>query len=101
MLYSVKNLKSRIEYLTSKLRLEELLKKSKYQVKNKIFRTKFLKIINIARFTDQKDHSTLIEAIKIVSKKAYRDYQKEEREEFKERIEVLDERYNRYNKCIN
>ncbi len=33
--------------------------------------------------------------------KAYRDYHKEEREEFKERIEVLDERYNRYNKCIN
>ena len=33
--------------------------------------------------------------------KAYRDYHKEEREEFKERIEVLDERYNRYNKWIN
>ena len=33
--------------------------------------------------------------------KAYRDYHKEEREEFKERIEVLDERYNRYNKRIN
>ena len=33
--------------------------------------------------------------------KAYRDYHKEEREEFKERIEVLDERYNKYNKLIN
>ena len=33
--------------------------------------------------------------------KAYRDYHKEEREEFKERIEVLDERYNRYNNLIN
>ena len=33
--------------------------------------------------------------------KAYRDYHKEEREEFKERIEVLDERYSRYNNIIN
>ena len=33
--------------------------------------------------------------------KAYRDYHKEEREEFKERIEVLDERYSRYNNLIN
>lgn len=33
--------------------------------------------------------------------KAYRDYHKEEKEEMKERVEVLDERYSRYNMLIN
>jgi glycosyltransferase involved in cell wall biosynthesis len=51
------------------LNKKEILKKSNFQIKDKIFKTGFLKIINIARFTDQKDHSTLIEAIKIISKK--------------------------------
>ena len=30
---------------------------------------KILKIINVGRFTDQKDHITLLKAFKIVSKK--------------------------------
>ncbi len=64
-----KKFKINTNFIYNPLDKKEILKKSKYQVKNKIFRTKFLKIINIARFTDQKDHSTLIEAIKIVSKK--------------------------------
>tara|TARA_B100001057_G_C22865679_1_gene956393 strand:- start:2131 stop:3234 length:1104 start_codon:yes stop_codon:yes gene_type:complete len=51
------------------LNQKEILKKSKIQIKDEIFRDNFLKIINIGRFTDQKDHSTLVEAIKIVSRK--------------------------------
>ncbi len=51
------------------LNKKEILKKSRFQIKKKIYKTNSLKIINIARFTDQKDHNTLIEAIRIVSSK--------------------------------
>jgi len=50
------------------LNKKEILRKSKIKIKKKIYDKNFLKIINIARLTDQKDHSTLIKAIKIASK---------------------------------
>ncbi len=64
-----KKFKIRTNLIYNPLNQKEILKKSKIKIKDKIFKDNFLKIINIARFTDQKDHSTLIEAIKIVSRK--------------------------------
>ena len=64
-----KKFKINTNLIYNPLNKKEILKKSNFKIKNKIFKKGFLKIINIARFTDQKDHSTLIEAIKIISKK--------------------------------
>ena len=48
----------------------QILKKSKKPLNFKFFNDpKTLKIINIARFTDQKDHMTLIRGFKLVTKK--------------------------------
>ena len=47
----------------------EILKMSKEKINFKFFDKKHLNIINIGRFTDQKDHITLLKAFKIVSKK--------------------------------
>jgi glycosyltransferase involved in cell wall biosynthesis len=48
----------------------EIVKKSKEKLKFNFFDSKkSLKIINIARFTDQKDHITLIKAFRIINKK--------------------------------
>jgi glycosyltransferase involved in cell wall biosynthesis len=47
----------------------EILEKSKSKINLKFFKKKNLKIINIARFTDQKDHLTLLKAFLTVSKK--------------------------------
>ena len=52
------------------LNKDELIKKSKKKLIFNFFNTKKeLKIINVARFTDQKDHITLLKAFNIVSKK--------------------------------
>ena len=51
------------------LNIKEIKKKSSEKIYINFFKNqKTLKIINIARFTDQKDHLTLLKAIKAVSK---------------------------------
>lgn len=49
----------------------EIIRKAKKKIKNKIFYKdkKILKLINIARFTDQKDQITLLKAAKILKEK--------------------------------
>ena len=49
---------------------KEIILKSKAKLQKNIFnQNKQLKIINVARFTDQKDHITLLKAFNIISKK--------------------------------
>ncbi len=50
------------------LNQKEIKKKSRIKVK-KIFKKKSLKILNIGRFTDQKDQITLLKALNILKKK--------------------------------
>ena len=50
------------------LNKQEIIKKSKEKIKFNFFNKKSLNIINVARFTDQKDHLTLIKALNIVKK---------------------------------
>ena len=60
------NLKSKKIY--NPLNKAEIIKKSKYKIKFDFFNdTKSLKIINVARFTDQKDHLTLLKSFNEVS----------------------------------
>ena len=62
------NLNSKVIY--NPLNKDELIKKSKKKCNFDFFNTKKeLKIINVARFTDQKDHITLLKAFNIVRKK--------------------------------
>lgn len=62
------NIKSKMIY--NPLNKEEILKKGKLRCSEKIFIKKnTLKIICVARFTDQKDHITLLKAFKIISSK--------------------------------
>jgi glycosyltransferase involved in cell wall biosynthesis len=52
------------------LNKNEILKRSKEYVNFNFFKSKkYLKIINIARFTDQKDHITIIKAFNVINKK--------------------------------
>ena len=51
------------------LNKKQIIKKSKTKVKDNFFDKNDLKIINVARFTDQKDHITLLRAFKLISKK--------------------------------
>ena len=58
------------ECIYNPLNKNEILKKSKLGINLNFFKNnKKLKILNIGRFTDQKDHHTLLEAIKILKKK--------------------------------
>ena len=67
-LYNKFNLNSVVIY--NPLNLTEIKKKSKIKLNLKFFNeSKTLKIINIARFTKQKDHITLLKSFKIISKK--------------------------------
>ncbi len=67
-LFKKYKLKSIVIY--NPLNLSEIKNKSKVNFKLNFFKEKkILKIINIARFTDQKDHLTLLKSFKIVSKK--------------------------------
>ena len=50
------------------LNKKEIIKKSKNKSK-KIFKTNNLKILNIGRFTDQKDHLTLLKALSLLKNK--------------------------------
>ncbi len=62
------NIKTKLIY--NPLNKEEIIKKSKIKLNFDFFKSKkFLKIINIARFTDQKDHLTLLKSFKILNKK--------------------------------
>ena len=50
------------------LNKQEIIKKSKEKLKLPFFKEKknYLKIINVARFTDQKDHLTLLKSLKLL-----------------------------------
>lgn len=62
------NINSKMIY--NPLNKKEILRKSKFKCNEKIFLDrKVFKIICVARFTDQKDHKTLLKAFKIVSSK--------------------------------
>lgn len=62
------NLNSTLIY--NPLNINEIKKNSKFKFKFKFFKSeKELKIINIARFTDQKDHLTLLKSFDLIRKK--------------------------------
>lgn len=62
------NLNSKVIY--NPLNISEILKKSKQKIKLKFFNQKrILKIINVARLTKQKDHITLLKALKLINNK--------------------------------
>ena len=60
------NVKTHLIY--NPLNKEEIKNKSKLNYKRNVFKKNKLRIINIARLTDQKDHLTLIKALNIVKK---------------------------------
>ncbi len=65
-----KNLNVYSKCIYNPLNKNEILKKSKERINLKFFdKKKYLKIINIARFTDQKDHMTLLKSAEILTKK--------------------------------
>ena len=65
-----KKFKINSKMIYNPLNKEEIISKSKVKIKKDFFnRNKQLRIINVARFTDQKDHITLLKAFHIVSKK--------------------------------
>ncbi len=51
------------------LNKSEIIKMSKKIIKNNFFQKGNLKLINIARFTDQKDHLTLLKAVNLLKNK--------------------------------
>ena len=51
------------------LNKNEIIKRSKEKLKFNFLKTSLIKIINVARFTDQKDHLTLLNAMKRIKKK--------------------------------
>ncbi len=64
-----KKFKIRSVMIYNPLNKIEILKKSKKKVNLKFFEKKDLKLINIARFTDQKDHLTLLKSINNIKNK--------------------------------
>ena len=65
-----KKFKVNSKMIYNPLNKDELIKKSKEKLNFDFFKSKkTLKIINVSRFTDQKDHITLLKAFSIVSKK--------------------------------
>ena len=64
-----KRFKVNTHLIYNPLNKKEIQDKSKIKLKKKIYDKNTLKIINIARLTDQKDHLTLIKAIKIAIKR--------------------------------
>ena len=65
-----KSLKVNSKCIYNPLNKNEILKKSKEKINLKFFdKKKYLKIINVARFTDQKDHITLLKSAEILTKK--------------------------------
>jgi len=64
-----KKFDTRAKVIYNPLNKLEILKKSKEKIHFKFSNQESLKIINIARFTDQKDHITLLKAFKIIKNK--------------------------------
>ena len=60
------NLKSVL--ILNPFNFKEIKKKSKEKFKFSFFKKKSLKVLNVARLTDQKDHLTLLKAINVVKK---------------------------------
>tara|TARA_B100001059_G_scaffold236409_2_gene286734 strand:- start:7458 stop:8552 length:1095 start_codon:yes stop_codon:yes gene_type:complete len=58
------NVDSKVIY--NPLNKEEIIKLSKKKINDTFFKRKTLNIINVGRFTDQKDHLTLLRAINLV-----------------------------------
>ena len=58
------NVDSRVIY--NPLNTKEILKLSRKKIKENFFKKKSLNIINVGRFTDQKDHLTLLKAINLI-----------------------------------
>jgi glycosyltransferase involved in cell wall biosynthesis len=48
------------------LNINEILRLSKIKVKNNFFKKKFINIINVARFEEEKDHLTLLKSINLL-----------------------------------
>ncbi len=67
----VKNFKIKVNCIYNPLDIKEITKKSKYGKKDKFFisKKKCLKIINLGRFTDQKDQITLLKAVNLLKNK--------------------------------
>lgn len=61
------NVNSKVIY--NPLNTKEILKLSKKKIKENFFKKKSLNIINVGRFTDQKDHLTLLKAINLIKSK--------------------------------
>jgi glycosyltransferase involved in cell wall biosynthesis len=62
------NIKARCIY--NPLNKKEIIKNSKEKINFSYFKNfKYLKIINVARFLDQKDHMTLLKAMKLIKNK--------------------------------
>jgi glycosyltransferase involved in cell wall biosynthesis len=55
--------------LKKKLNKEEIIRNSKKKIKIKFFKKRDLKIISVARFSDQKDHFTIIKSINLLKEK--------------------------------
>jgi glycosyltransferase involved in cell wall biosynthesis len=65
-----KNFNIKTECIYNPLNKKEIIKNSKKKIKFSYFKNfKYLKIINVARFLDQKDHMTLLRAMKLIQNK--------------------------------
>ena len=65
-----KKFKIKTTLIYNPLNKNEIIRKSKIPLKINFFKSKnHLKIINIGRFTDQKDHETLLKSFEIINKK--------------------------------
>ena len=65
-----KNFNLNCKYIYNPLNKSEILKKSKKKINLSFFKKKkYLKIINVSRFTEQKDHITLLKSVEILKKK--------------------------------
>tara|TARA_Y100000590_G_C15619566_1_gene977040 strand:- start:25 stop:1134 length:1110 start_codon:yes stop_codon:yes gene_type:complete len=66
----LKKFRIKTKLIYNPLNKEEIIKKSKIKLNFNFFKSnKYLKIINVARFTDQKDHLTLLKSFKIINRK--------------------------------
>jgi glycosyltransferase involved in cell wall biosynthesis len=64
------NFNIKTECIYNPLNKKEIIKNSKEKINFSFFKNyKYLKIINVARFLDQKDHMTLLRAMKLIKKK--------------------------------
>jgi glycosyltransferase involved in cell wall biosynthesis len=65
-----KNFNIKTECIYNPLNKKEIIKHSKKKINFSYFKNfKYLKIINVARFLDQKDHMTLLRAMKLIQNK--------------------------------